>query len=87
MNVSMKIDPDRALNGDFGENSDRPGWVQGWGVIKGPPEDREFAGIFVNRDDAEAEAERAGPGFEARWGSFYKSESDFITGDTDAPVP
>ena len=82
MNVKMKIDPDKALNGAFAPDTDHPGWVQGWGVIKGPPDDREFVGIFLTREDAEAAARAAGPGFEARWGSYSESEQDFNTGDT-----
>jgi hypothetical protein len=78
MNVAMKIDPANALNGF----SKRSGWAQGWGVIKGPPADREFAGMFVSRDEAEGAALKAGPGFEARWGSFDVDNNDFITGDT-----
>ena len=77
MNVLMKIDPANALNG-FSEHS---GWVQGWGVIKGPPEDREFVGIFVSRDEAERAAFKAGSGFEVRWGSFDPDNNDYITGD------
>ena len=78
MNVAMKIDPANALNG-FSKQS---GWVQGWGVIKGPPEDREFAGIFLNRDEAKAAAIKAGAGFEARWGSYDPENSGYLTGDT-----
>jgi len=78
MNVTMKIDPDNALIGF----SKRSGWAQGWGVVKGPPEDREFAGIFVNRDEAEGAALKAGAGFEVRWGSFDPDNNDYVTGDT-----
>jgi hypothetical protein len=82
MNVSMKVDSDKALNGDFSPDSTHPGWVQGWGVIKGPPEDREFAGMFASRDAAEMAAVKAGPGFEVRWGSYDPENKDYITGDT-----
>ena len=82
MNISMKVDPDKALNGDFGTDSTHPGWVQGWGVIKGPPEEREFAGMFGSRDDAEEAALKAGVGFEVRWGSFDQDNNDYVTGDT-----
>ena len=82
MNVVMKIDAAHALNGDFDPDSEHPGWVQGWGVIKGPPEDREFAGMFASRDDAEAAAVKAGSGFEARWGSYDSDNNEYITGDT-----
>jgi hypothetical protein len=78
MNVTMKIDPANVLNGF----SQRSGWVQGWGVIKGPPEDREFAGMFASRDEAEEAALKAGTGFEVRWGSFDADNSDYITGDS-----
>jgi hypothetical protein len=83
MNIAMKVDPANALNGDFAPDKQHPGWVQGWGVIKGPPRDREFAGIFVERDSAEAAAAKAGPGFAARWGSYNASTQDYITGDTE----
>lgn len=82
MNVAMKVDPDKALNGNFGHDPTYPGWVQGWGVIKGPPEDREFAGMFASRAEAEAAAVKAGPGFEPRWGSYDPANKDYITGDT-----
>jgi hypothetical protein len=86
MNVTLRVDPDMTLNGKFHENFDHPGWAQGWGVIKGPPEDREFAGIFVDQAAAETAAANAGPGFEVRWGSYSENEQDFITGDSDDAV-
>jgi hypothetical protein len=86
MNVIMTIDPEQALNGEFAQDLDHPGWVQGWGVIKGPPHDREFAGLFASRAAADAAAAGAGAGFEARWGSYSPEERDFVTGDTDDPV-
>ena len=86
MNVIMKIEPEHALNGEFAQDLDHPGWVQGWGVIKGPPDDRQFAGLFASRDAADAAAAKAGSGFEARWGSYSPEERDFVTGDTDDSV-
>ena len=86
MNVTMKIDPEQAINGEFAQDLDHPGWVQGWGVIKGPPDEREFAGLFTTREAAEAPASETGPGFEPRWGSYSPDEQDFVTGDTDDAV-
>lgn len=86
MNVTMRVDAAKALHGEFPDDLDRPGWVQGWGVIKGPANDREFAGIFVDQDEARRAAAQAGVGFEARWGSYNASEQDFITGDSDDAV-
>ena len=86
MNVKMNVDAEKALHGEFREDLDRPGWVQGWGVIKGPPDDREFAGIFVDQEEARRAAAQFGPGFELRWGSYSAAEQDFITGDSDDTV-
>lgn len=72
---------DRKEEPNIGDNRG-PGWVDGWGVVKGPPEDREFLGIFADEAEAEREAAKAGPGYEVRWGSYNKELDDFVTGDT-----
>jgi hypothetical protein len=61
-------------------NQTHPGWVQGWGVIKGESPDWEFSGIFENRPDAEAAAVKAGAGFYTRWGGYNEDSKEFISG-------
>ncbi|HEX5322089.1 MAG TPA: hypothetical protein VFW46_23240 [Stellaceae bacterium] len=60
-------------------NSRYPGWVQGWVVFKGGWRPR-CVGVFETRDEARAAAEKAGPGFEVRWGSYDERAKDFVTG-------
>jgi hypothetical protein len=83
MNVSLKVDPADALHGELAHDSAYPGYVQGWAVIKGPPHNREFAGIYADRQEAEAAAAKAGTRFETRWGSYSPKDQDYITGDSD----
>jgi hypothetical protein len=58
-----------------------PGWVQGWGVVKGEPPNWEFAGIFGEKDEADAAAAKAGAGYYARWGSYEEDSKQFISGE------
>lgn len=59
-----------------------PGWVQGWGVIKGDPPRWEFAGIFDSRQEALAAAEKAGAGFAVQWGSYDEKNKEFVSGNS-----
>jgi hypothetical protein len=58
----------------------RPGWVQGWGVVKGVQPDWEFKGIYGTRAEADAAVATAGEGFEARWGGYNESTKEFVSG-------
>ena len=60
----------------------RPGWVQGWGVVDGTPPSWKVAGVFENRHEAQAAATRAGPGYEARWGSYNERSKEFVSGNS-----
>jgi hypothetical protein len=46
----------------------------GW---RGP----KFAGVYATRAEAEDAAEKAGDGYEVRWGSYAEGRRDFVTGD------
>ena len=59
-----------------------PGWVQGWGVLKGDAPAWEFSGIFENREDAEAAAVKAGSGFYTRWGGYNEDTKEFLSGNS-----
>jgi hypothetical protein len=59
-------------------NNRSRGWVRGWAVYKGGFRPR-FIGVFEPRDEAEAAAEKAGKGYEIRWGSYDAQHEDFVT--------
>ncbi len=63
-------------------NTMHPGWVQGWGVVKGESPNWEFSGIFETREAAEATAAAAGPGFYTRWGGYNGDADEFISGSS-----
>lgn len=59
-----------------------PGWVQGWGVVKGEPPKWHFAGIFETRAEALAAAEKAGEGHTVQWGSYDERNKEFVSGNS-----
>ncbi len=59
-----------------------PGWVQGWGVIKGSPPNWHFAGIYETRAEALAAAQQAGPGYDVQWGSYDERNNEFVSGNS-----
>jgi len=67
--------PDHLLPSDV-----HPDWVVGWGVVKGPPPNWEFAGIFATQTEADEAAAKAGDGYYARWGSYHKGRNEFASG-------
>ncbi|HYM71614.1 MAG TPA: hypothetical protein VET89_01440 [Stellaceae bacterium] len=58
----------------------RPGWVQGWGVVKGVEPTWEFLGIYPTRAEAEEAATEAGEGHYARWGGYNEHSKEFVSG-------
>jgi len=59
-----------------------PGWVKGWGVVKGDPPDWEFAGIFETRQEALEAAAKAGDGYAPQWGSYDERNKEFVSGNS-----
>src|SRR5665213_272217 len=57
-----------------------PGWVQGWGVVEGSPPSWKLAGVFGTQHEAQTAATHAGPGYEARWGSYNERSKEFVSG-------
>lgn len=58
----------------------RPGWVQGWGVVKGEEPTWHFVGIYGTRAEAEEAAAKAGDGYITRWGGYNEATKEFISG-------
>jgi hypothetical protein len=54
-------------------------WVHGWLVYRDNGWRRKFVGVFDTRQEALAEAEKAGKGYEVRFGSYNESAHDFTT--------
>jgi hypothetical protein len=59
-----------------------PGWVKGWGVVKGEPPGWHFAGIFETRLEALEAAEKAGEGYGVQWGSYDERNKEFVSGNS-----
>jgi hypothetical protein len=59
-----------------------PGWVQGWGVVKGDPPDWKLAGVFETLQEARTAAADAGPGYGVRWGSYDQRNEAFVSGNS-----
>jgi hypothetical protein len=57
-----------------------PGWVNGWGVVKGQPPKWQFAGIYGTHAEADEAAAKAGEGYYARWGGYSEHTKEFISG-------
>jgi len=57
-----------------------PGWVNGWGVVKGQPPRWQFAGIYATHDEANEAAAEAGDGYYARWGAYNSGSKEFTSG-------
>lgn len=57
-----------------------PKWIRGWAVYNDSGWRRKFVGIFDTREQALAEAEKAGKGYEIRFGSYDENQHDFVTG-------
>ena len=64
----------------------RPGWVQGWGVVKGEPPCWEFRGVYETRAEAEEAAAEAGDDFHAHWGAYNEDRDEFLAGPILEPV-
>jgi hypothetical protein len=60
----------------------RPGWVNGWAVVKGQRGKWLVTGIYDTRLEAEAEAANAGEGYYVRWGGYNAQTKDFLSGPT-----
>ncbi|HVC54041.1 MAG TPA: hypothetical protein VND87_18625 [Stellaceae bacterium] len=58
-----------------------PGWVQGWGVIKGESPDWTCFGAYGTRQEALDATVQAGQGYTVRWGSYNESSKQFVSGD------
>ena len=56
-----------------------PKWVRGWLVYNDTGWRRKFIGVFDTRDEALAAAEKAGKGYEVRFGSYDENAHDFAT--------
>jgi hypothetical protein len=63
-----------------------PGWVRGWGVVKGDPPCWEFAGVYATRAEAEAAARKAGEDFHAHYGAYNETRDEFICGPILEPA-
>jgi len=63
-----------------------PGWVRGWGVVKGEPPGWEFWGVFPTRAEAEEAAAEAGEEFHAHWGAYHEDRDEFVSGPILEPV-
>ena len=57
-----------------------PGWVNGWGVVKGQPPKWQFAGIYSTHAEANEAAAEAGEGYYARWGAYNNGSKEFTSG-------
>jgi hypothetical protein len=57
-----------------------PGWVNGWGVVKGRPPKWQFAGIYETHAAADEAAAKAGEGYYARWGGYNARTKEFTSG-------
>ena len=57
-----------------------PGWVNGWGVVKGRQPGWQFAGIYATHAEADLAAAQAGEGYYARWGGYNAQTEEFISG-------
>jgi hypothetical protein len=57
-----------------------PGWLVGWGVVKGQPPRWEFGGIYRTHAEADEAAAKAGDGYYARWGSYNGGTKEFTSG-------
>ncbi|GAB5336255.1 hypothetical protein [Pseudomonas fluorescens] len=55
------------------------GWVLGWGVVKNAP--WSLHGVFLSKDEAESQAQSAGEGYVARYGSHKPGTDDFVFSD------
>jgi hypothetical protein len=57
-----------------------PGWVQGWGVVKGQPPRWQLAGVYESHAEANEAVAEAGEGYYARWGSYNEQTKEFTSG-------
>ena len=57
-----------------------PGWIVGWGVVKGEPPSWQFTGIYETHAEANEAAAEAGDGYYARWGSYNEGSKEFTSG-------
>ncbi|HVC54040.1 MAG TPA: hypothetical protein VND87_18620 [Stellaceae bacterium] len=62
-------------------SGDSRGWVRGWAVYKERGWHPRIIGIYDTREEAEAAAQKAGRGYEVRWGSYEETQQDFISGN------
>jgi hypothetical protein len=57
-----------------------PGWINGWGVVKGQPPKWQYAGIYATHAEANEAAATAGEGYYARWGAYNEGSKEFTSG-------
>lgn len=62
-----------------GTSDHGPKWVRGWLVFRDSGWRRKFVGVFATREEAAAEAEKAGKGYQVRFGSYDDNARDYAT--------
>jgi len=65
---------------ELSADATHPGWVNGWGVVKGQPPKWQFAGIYATHAEANEAAATAGEGHYARWGAYNQGSKEFTSG-------